>query len=579
MKLVRFILSSLKGFKINISTQILCLLVMAIDGNIRPYLIKLLIDQVHTSNASQFLRIAYIFIGSQLFMVLVNASFDWLGTLFHTRYRSNILHSFHQQISKYNYRFFQDTQLGSITSRITDAFNILPMLIFIVLKVFINFVFFVLVATIMLSQISVIFVAIMLIWIAIFLSLVIFFYKKYEPLNADYATVRPRIYGFLSDYFANIWTVRFFSNQRYEGDNLTKLSKEFITKSTKCGLFLRNYYAAHGLIIVVYMAAILMLLAHLIQLNQITTGDLALVFMINYKIADMLLDISNQSRDFIINCGIASNAISILHDDAKDAIQPNNASLITKKVKDGSIVFKDVNFGYTSEEYIFHNLNIAIPAKQKVGIVGYSGSGKSTLINLMLKLYHPNSGQIIIDDIDTSTMSEAELMAAIALVDQNPSLFHRSIYENIQYGNMQSSQTEVHSAACKALAAEFIEQLPESYQTIVGEKGMKLSGGQRQRIAIARAILKDAPIFVLDEATSQLDSVTEQFIQNNLHQLIKDKTAILIAHRLSTIMMVDRILVFDKGKIVEDGSFEQLLNAGGTFAQLWQAQKDGFLPT
>jgi ATP-binding cassette subfamily B protein len=247
-------------------------------------------------------------------------------------------------------------------------------------------------------------------------------------------------------------------------------------------------------------------------------------------------------------------------------------------VSQGHIEFSKVKFQYHGAYSLFQNKSVTIDAGQKVGLVGYSGSGKSTFVNLILRFYDVVEGQILIDGQDISKVTQESLRRAIAMIPQDPSLFHRSLMDNIRYGRLTASDEEVIAASQKAHADDFINVLPEAYEVLVGERGVKLSGGQRQRIAIARAVLKNAPILILDEATSQLDSVTESRIQDSLWELMQDKTTLVIAHRLSTLLHMDRILVFDKGHIVEDGTHNELLNIRGLYKTLWDAQVGGFLP-
>jgi ATP-binding cassette subfamily B protein len=247
-------------------------------------------------------------------------------------------------------------------------------------------------------------------------------------------------------------------------------------------------------------------------------------------------------------------------------------------VKNATICFDQALFEYAKNIRVFDGLTVEIPAGQKVGLVGFSGSGKSTFVNLILRLYDLTGGQIRIDGQNIAQVTQDSLRENIAMIPQDPSLFHRSLMENIRYGRLDASDEAVIEAAKLAHCHEFIQQLPEGYQALVGERGVKLSGGQRQRIAVARAILKNAPILILDEATSSLDSVTEKLIQESLKHLMHQKTTLIVAHRLSTLADMDRILVFHQGKIIEDGTQDALLEKNRHFAHLWQMQMHGFLP-
>jgi ATP-binding cassette, subfamily B, bacterial len=250
------------------------------------------------------------------------------------------------------------------------------------------------------------------------------------------------------------------------------------------------------------------------------------------------------------------------------------------RVVRGDIALQNVSFAYhdaSNNDKIFNNLELFIPAGQKVGLVGPSGGGKSTLTRLLLRFDDIDNGSVAIDGQDIRQVTQASLRRSISYVPQEPLLFHRSILDNIAYGKPNATLEEVRRAASLAYADDFISSLPQGYDTIVGERGVKLSGGQRQRVAIARAILKDAPILVLDEATSALDSESEVYIQKALEELMKGRTTIVIAHRLSTIQKMDRILVLENGRIAEDGKHDKLLTQKGLYAKLWTHQSGGFI--
>ncbi len=243
----------------------------------------------------------------------------------------------------------------------------------------------------------------------------------------------------------------------------------------------------------------------------------------------------------------------------------------------GAIEIDNITFAYADSSEVFSDFSLSIPAGQKVGLVGHSGSGKTTITKLLLRFLDVDNGSIHIDGQDIRYVSQNDLRSKIAYVPQDPLLFHRSIAENIAYGRPDATHEEIVAVAKRAHAHEFIERLSHGYNTLVGERGVRLSGGERQRIAIARAMIKDAPILLLDEATSALDSVSERHIQHAFTDLMKGRTTIVIAHRLSTIQSMDRIVVFERGEIVEDGTHETLIKKDGVYANLWKQQSSGFI--
>jgi ATP-binding cassette, subfamily B, bacterial len=331
-----------------------------------------------------------------------------------------------------------------------------------------------------------------------------------------------------------------------------------------------------GCLVTVLLASMLFTLIYAKSKSLITVGDFSVILTLSYTVAHSLWLVSTYSVIFFENLGVCKQALSIINvpHEIKDAVNPSSLT-----VNKGEIIFDKVNFSYEKDSRIFTDKSIIIPGGQKVGLVGFSGSGKSTFVSLILRLYDPFSGKILIDGQDIAEVSQASLREKIAMVPQDPSLLHRSFLENIQYGCLNATREQVIEASQKAHCDEFIELMPFKYDTLVGERGIKLSGGQRQRIAIARAILKNAPILILDEATSSLDSVTERKIQESLKYLMEGKTTIIIAHRLSTLYAVDRILVFKNGTIVEEGTHDKLLQiTNGHYAQLWNMQDGGFLP-
>jgi ATP-binding cassette subfamily B protein len=302
-----------------------------------------------------------------------------------------------------------------------------------------------------------------------------------------------------------------------------------------------------------------------------------LIFSYTSSIASQLFTFSNNAlRNFNRSFGDANDMIDILGTKA-EVLDPEKPE--RKRIKDGAISFKHVVFAHDgSDDALFDGLDISIKPGEKVGLVGHSGSGKTTFTRLLLRFSDIDDGEIDIDGQNIAHITQDDLRSSIAYVPQEPLLFHRTIRENIAYGNPDASVEEIETAAKQANSHDFIVGLPFGYDTLVGERGVKLSGGQRQRIAIARAILKDAPILILDEATSSLDSESEALIQDALWKLMEGRTAIVVAHRLSTIQHMDRIVVLESGEIIEQGSHQQLLkNKNGVYAKLWQRQSGGFI--
>jgi len=309
--------------------------------------------------------------------------------------------------------------------------------------------------------------------------------------------------------------------------------------------------------------------------GQIGVGDFTMSIGLALLIISDARNLTRRFLEFFEYVGNVANGVDTIvrpHDivDTADA-KPLN-------ITQGRIEFRNVKFGYDPAQPVFDGLNVTIESGQRVGLVGFSGSGKSTFVGLMLRNFEPQGGQILIDGADIAGVTQDSLHEQVSLIPQDPSLFHRSLKENIGYGKLGASDADIAEAARMAHADDFIQAMNEGYDSLVGERGVKLSGGQRQRIAIARVMLKDAPVLILDEATSSLDSVTEKTIQENLDRAMGKKTVIAIAHRLSTIAHLDRILVFDNGRIVEDGSHEQLLARQGFYHRLWSMQAGGFLP-
>ncbi|KKP37559.1 MAG: ABC transporter ATP-binding protein, ATP-binding cassette, subfamily B, bacterial [Candidatus Peregrinibacteria bacterium GW2011_GWF2_33_10] len=310
------------------------------------------------------------------------------------------------------------------------------------------------------------------------------------------------------------------------------------------------------------------------QKGIFTIGDFVLIQSYVFQLMDRLWNFGRIIRDIYRALADGEDMIEILYNEHEIKDLPNAKIL---KVDKGLIEFKNVCFGYNKKDFVFDRFSLQIKAGEKVAIVGRSGEGKTTLVKMLLRFYDLNDGIIEIDKQDIKKVTQDTLRESISLVPQEPILFHRTIFENIKYAKSEALDEEVYQASKLAFADDFIQKLPDKYETYVGERGIKLSGGERQRVAIARAILKNAPILILDEATSSLDSGAEKMIQEALKTLLRNKTSIVIAHRLSTIMSMDRIIIIENGKVIEQGKHEELLSHKGRYFDLWSTQVRGFI--
>lgn len=474
-----------------------------------------------------------------------------------------------------SHQFFNDNLSGRISNQITLlADNLERILHFISLDFIRGF-----------SLLSVALVSMYFVNPKFFYTLAIFFFvfsffsismsKNLIKLSDSYADSESAVSGQLVDSFGNASNIRIFAKSGYEVSRLENYL--LATKNTfrNKEMFLLKLHIVQGMFIAIMLGFMVYFLIQLYASHSITIGDFALILGLSMEVGHTAWYTMKQVDEFnqaLGKCKQSMGSLFIKQDikDKKDA-----SNLLVRK---GQITFSDVKFQYKGAEALFQNKSVTIEEGQKVGLVGYSGGGKSTFVNLILRLYDVTDGQILIDGQNIRDVTQDSLRSNIAMIPQDPSLFHRTLMENIRYGLSEATDEQVIVAAKKAHAHEFICRLSQGYESLVGDRGVKLSGGQRQRIAIARAILKNAPILILDEATSQLDSVTERDIQESLWELMQNKTTIVIAHRLSTLLHMDRIIVFDQGKIIEDGTHDELLNKNGLYKKLWDAQVGGFLP-
>ena len=419
----------------------------------------------------------------------------------------------------------------------------------------------------------------LIIWFIVYVIILRNLVPKLKQVSQEQADARSIMTGRVIDSYTNITTVKLFAHAQRESEYAKEGMADFlqtvypqmrlVTVLNACVWFSNSLLVFSVAALSVYF-----------WVNEIVSaGDIAVAVSLCLRLNGMSQWIMWEVSSLFENIGSVQDGINTLSIpvDIKDK---ENAKAL--EMKGGEIEFKDINFAYDDKNRVFEDLNIRIKPGEKVGLVGRSGAGKSTLVNLLLRFYDVQKGQILIDGQDISELQQESLRSHISMVTQDTSLLHRSVRENILYGKLDASEEEMLKAAKQAEADGFIHQLSDlqgrvGYDAHVGERGVKLSGGQRQRIAIARVMLKDAPILVLDEATSALDSEVEAAIQECLDQMMENKTVVAIAHRLSTIAQMDRLLVVDKGQVVESGTHAELIAKKGIYANLWAHQTGGFI--
>ncbi|MFT6333003.1 MAG: ATP-binding cassette subfamily B protein [Lentimonas sp.] len=540
------------------------------------YKIKEIIDEI-TANKNANLG---VLLGLFIFFKFMNHGMFFISRLLHLKYKpefiSKMTSGMYEKTIKHSLHWFDSHMSGEIAGKI-KAFQM--NMSDIVSDLFRSFVILwaIIIGVIFLFKVHYLSALVQMVFLLIYAPILYVLLKKQLKLQKSYEQSSQEINGIVNDSISNIFGIKVIGNVVNEFK--LKLTPALLRKQ-KLGIKTRKFDAfwvdnVDTLMTVIMAAVQIYLLSHLYQTGQISAGGFAFVAMIMLKVHGDI----NSLLDYIlfnINPQIARIHSSYEFINEEIGVVDKKNAEILQEVR-GEIEFQNTSFSYEEGgNKILDGFNLKIKAGEKIGLVGHSGAGKSTLIKSLIRYFDVNDGKIMVDGCSIKSVTIESLRANISMIPQDISMFHRSVLENLKIAKYEASQEEIIVACKKAQIHEDILQMKNGYDAIVGERGIKVSGGQRQRIAIARAILKDAPILILDEATSSLDSKTEKMIQESLNLLIKDKskTVIAIAHRLSTLKHMDRIIVVDKGKIIEEGSHDELLSdENSVYKKLWQLQE------
>ena len=543
------------------------------------------VDWLSESNPETFIeQSGSTLIGMGIFMlILIPLSNAMRSLIVHQTLMGNFPMSVrwmaHRYLLNQSYGFFQNEFSGRIATKVMQTALAVRDTVMKLLDVMLFVAIYMVTALILVASADPRLCIPLIIWLFFYIIVQRYFVPKMKKIAMVQADARSLMTGRIVDSYTNIITLKLFSHSNRESAYIRDGMSEFLnTVHPQMRLVTKLNICLWALnMSLVFSTAALGI--YLWLNGSITPGAIAIVMSLAIRLTSMSHWILWEISGLFENIGTVQDGINTLSVPSKVNDKPNAIAL---NVHRGDIIFDSVNFSYNTNAAVFENLDLQIPAGEKVGIVGRSGAGKSSLVSLLLRFYDIQSGAITIDGHNIEGVRQESLRSNIAMVTQDTSLLHRSVRENIMFGRPAATEEEMVGAAQKAQAHDFILSLRDNvgrrgYDAHVGERGVTLSGGQRQRIAIARVLLKDAPILVLDEATSALDSEVEAAIQLSLYQLMEGKTVIAIAHRLSTIAAMDRLIVFDEGKIIEQGTHQELLGGNGIYTKLWGHQSGGFL--
>ena len=613
-----FLREILRPYRWRIAFVCLCPIALSLENNALPYALKLVVDAVmehQGPRADIWPKVTgaiLLYVGVLSAMMALFRVREWVMITLQPKIQAEIRERLFLHTMLHSHRYFSDNFAGSIAAKVNDlARSVNAMKDFICWRL-ITSVSVNIIAVALISTVHWAFGALVGGWIVLHLSLSRYFGVRVGAFAARNAEDRARLSGAIVDSIGNVSTVRAFARRAHERDTLREV--QAVEVASQRAMLKRIWWSRliTDLPMCVMYLALFTGLVYGWQREWVSAGDMVYVLFATFLVLEQTWMLGTDFPGFISELGSARNALSLIATPVEIDDTPDAKPL---QVTQGEIRYENIIFGYhagkgtqtlsflrkqespaqhaygskeipafagmtkkKADMPLFDGLSLSIAPGEKLGLVGFSGSGKTSFVNLLMRLHELQAGRITIDGQDIAQATQESLRRAIGVIPQETSLFHRSLRDNIAYGNPEASEDTIREAARRAGCEGFIAALPEGLDTLVGERGVKLSGGQRQRIALARAMVKDAPILVLDEATSALDSVTESIIATALSDMMKGKTVLVIAHRLSTLAQMDRILVFDQGRIIEEGTHDSLRALGGRYATMWHMQAGGFLP-
>ncbi len=551
-----------------------------LSNTIIPIFYKKIIDLVSTSGVDRQLLVSslfkYVAIIAICFIVantLMRLG-QYLVTKFQSRVMKGLIDLTFSNLQNHSYSFFADSFSGSLVNKSKKFVKSFEVMHDVSLDNFWQpFISFISIFTVFFFQSPPIALVFLIVYV-IYSSIIILMSRKTIKACTDKANMDSIVTGYIADALTNVLATKASSASAREIENFKKVTKEEDLLRFKAWNMANKQQIVQSILVVFVQVFCLFLAVGLWVSGKITAGMFLLIQSYSITLGNYFWDLGRAMIRFTEASSDMKEMVDIFKK-IPDVVDPENPE--KSKIKEGDIEIRNISFEYKNGVEVLNNFSLRINKGEKVGLVGHSGSGKTTITKLLMRFVDISSGEILIDGQNIRNITQDDLHQSISYISQEPVLFHRTIRENIMYSSPNSSEEDMIKVAKKAHAHEFISKLQHGYDTLVGERGVKLSGGERQRVAIARAMLKDAPILVLDEATSSLDSISEFYIQEAFEELMKGKTAIVIAHRLSTIQKMDRIIVLDAGKVVEEGTHKELLNKKGFYANLWEHQTGGLL--